>query len=186
MIYRGEFRTNLLHLFARTQSPYKMELFAKIVNDFQALNTFAKNSILDAWRGSEYTCYLWHDQLKKKVAAKIRDHLPAGNYMLKINNWNTWTKVWKMFKVNNKDTKTTPLERKIQNAFSQNSLFMDWIWRCTNTWPGLPVFLYEMRLQNPVVVFCENRKRLIVINYFLESTPSYIFDSIQNTSLTIA
>ena len=33
----------------------------------------------------------------------------AGNYIFKVNNRNTGTKVWDMFKVNNKDTETTPL-----------------------------------------------------------------------------
>ena len=33
---------------------------------------------------------------------------PAGIYLLKVNNRNTRKKVWNMFKVNNKDTKTTP------------------------------------------------------------------------------
>ena len=32
---------------------------------------------------------------------------PAGIYLLKVNNRNTRTKVWNMFKVNNKVTKTT-------------------------------------------------------------------------------
>ena len=31
-----------------------MELFAKIVNGFQLLAIFAKNSILDVWQASEY------------------------------------------------------------------------------------------------------------------------------------
>ena len=30
-----------------------MELFAKIVNEFQLLNIFEKSSILDVWRGIE-------------------------------------------------------------------------------------------------------------------------------------
>ena len=30
-------------------------------------------------------------------------------YMFKVKNRNTRTKVWNMFKVNNKDNKTTPL-----------------------------------------------------------------------------
>ena len=33
---------------------------------------------------------------------------PASHYMSNINKRNTRTKVWNMFKVNNKDTKTTP------------------------------------------------------------------------------
>ena len=32
---------------------------------------------------------------------------PAGSYLLKVNNRNTRTKLWNVFKVNNKDTKTT-------------------------------------------------------------------------------
>ena len=31
-----------------------MEIFAKIVNDFQPLIVFAKSSILDVWQASEY------------------------------------------------------------------------------------------------------------------------------------
>ena len=34
---------------------------------------------------------------------------PVGIYLLKVNNRNTRTKVWNMFKVNNKGTKTTQL-----------------------------------------------------------------------------
>ena len=34
---------------------------------------------------------------------------PAGNYIYKVNNRNTRTKVWNMFTVNNKATKTTPI-----------------------------------------------------------------------------
>ena len=34
---------------------------------------------------------------------------PAGIYLLKVNNSNNRTKVWNMFKVNNKDTKTAPI-----------------------------------------------------------------------------
>ena len=33
----------------------KIELFAKTINDFQSLSTFAKSSILDVWQGHEYT-----------------------------------------------------------------------------------------------------------------------------------
>ena len=35
-----------------------MEIFEKIVNDFQQLAIFAKDSILDVWLGSEYTSVL--------------------------------------------------------------------------------------------------------------------------------
>ena len=35
--------------------------------------------------------------------------VPDGIYLLKVNNRNTRTKVWNMFKVNNKATKTTPM-----------------------------------------------------------------------------
>ena len=35
--------------------------------------------------------------------------MPAGIYLLKVNNKNTRIKVWNKFKVNNKDTKTTPM-----------------------------------------------------------------------------
>ena len=31
---------------------------------------------------------------------------PAGNYMFKVSNRNRRTKMWNMFKVNNKDTKS--------------------------------------------------------------------------------
>ena len=31
-----------------------MERFAKIINSFQPLTTFAKRSILDVWQGSEF------------------------------------------------------------------------------------------------------------------------------------
>ena len=34
---------------------------------------------------------------------------PADTDLLKVNNRNIRTKVWNMFKVNNKDTKTTPM-----------------------------------------------------------------------------
>ena len=34
---------------------------------------------------------------------------PAGIYLLKFNNRNTRKKVWNMFKVSNKDTRTTPM-----------------------------------------------------------------------------
>ena len=36
------------------QKPSKMELFAKIANDWESLAIFAKSSILDLWQGSEY------------------------------------------------------------------------------------------------------------------------------------
>ena len=32
---------------------------------------------------------------------------PPGNYILKVNNTNTRRMVWNMFKVNNKDARTT-------------------------------------------------------------------------------
>ena len=35
-------------------------------------------------------------------------HYPAGSYMFKVNDRNTRTKVWNIFKVNYKATKTTP------------------------------------------------------------------------------
>ena len=35
------------------------------------------------------------------------DHIPAGIYLLKVNNRNTRTKLLNVFKVNNEDTKTT-------------------------------------------------------------------------------
>ena len=35
--------------------------------------------------------------------------IPAGNYMFKVNNRNTRNKVRNMFKVYNKDTRTTPM-----------------------------------------------------------------------------
>ena len=38
-----------------------------------------------------------------------RFNFPAGIYLLKVNNRNTRTKVWNMFKINNKDSKTTPM-----------------------------------------------------------------------------
>ena len=42
----------------------KIERFAKIVNVFQPLTTFAKRTILDVWQGSEYPSelvyLLWH------------------------------------------------------------------------------------------------------------------------------
>ena len=34
-----------------------MDFFAKILNNFQLLTIFAKGSILDVWRGSEYASY---------------------------------------------------------------------------------------------------------------------------------
>ena len=40
---------------------------------------------------------------------KITIFIPASIYLLKVNNRKTRTKVWNMFKVNNKDTKTPPL-----------------------------------------------------------------------------
>ena len=36
-----------------SQAP-KMELFAKILEGFQPLTVFEKNSVLDVWLGSEY------------------------------------------------------------------------------------------------------------------------------------
>ena len=42
---------------------------------------------------------------RKKVIMII----PAGIYLLKDNNINTRTKVWNMFKVNNKATKMTTM-----------------------------------------------------------------------------
>ena len=44
-----------------------------------------------------------------KLNCNLVASLPVGNYMLKINNRNTRTKVWNMIKVNNKATKTTPM-----------------------------------------------------------------------------
>ena len=40
------------------------------------------------------------------VLGGVKRYYLAGNYMLKVNNRNTRAKVWNMFKVNNKDTKT--------------------------------------------------------------------------------
>ena len=37
------------------------------------------------------------------------NYFPVGIYLLKVNNINTRTKVWNMFKANNKDTKTTSM-----------------------------------------------------------------------------
>ena len=37
---------------------FKMEFFAKIVNNFQSLTIFAKSSILDVGQSLEYACLL--------------------------------------------------------------------------------------------------------------------------------
>ena len=42
-------------IFIRPSQTAKMEVFAKIVNDWELLAVFAKSFILDAWQGSEYT-----------------------------------------------------------------------------------------------------------------------------------
>ena len=41
------------------------------------------------------------------LASSLTRSFPAGNYMFKVNNRNTRTKVWSMFKVYNKATETT-------------------------------------------------------------------------------
>ena len=38
----------------------KVECFAKIINDLQPLNIFAKCSVLDVWQGTEYTSAIDH------------------------------------------------------------------------------------------------------------------------------
>ena len=44
----------------------KMELFSNVVNDWKPLTIFAKNSLADAWLGSEYTSETYH-----KLACKL-------------------------------------------------------------------------------------------------------------------
>ena len=44
-------------LYSSIPSPVnhpKMQIFVKVVNDFQSSTVFAKSSILDVWQGSEY------------------------------------------------------------------------------------------------------------------------------------
>ena len=52
--------------------------------------------------------YQFNVEIQRKMLFKSVFN-PAGNYIFKVNNRNTRTKVWNMFKVNNKDTKKTPL-----------------------------------------------------------------------------
>ena len=40
--------------YSEPYQQYKMERFAKIINGFQLLTIFAKQSLLDVWQGSEY------------------------------------------------------------------------------------------------------------------------------------
>ena len=47
-------RNDLFRSVFRTLSTSKMKLFAKVVNDWKPLNSFANNTILDIWHGSEY------------------------------------------------------------------------------------------------------------------------------------
>ena len=53
------------------------------------LLVFAENGLKNGWPGS----------------LLFRKHYPAGIYLLNVNNRNN-SKVWNMFKVNNKDTRT--------------------------------------------------------------------------------
>ena len=43
----------------RNQLKSKMELFAKIINDFQPITIFAKSCIIDVWVGSECAFVAW-------------------------------------------------------------------------------------------------------------------------------
>ena len=43
---------------SRTPSNISDELLAKVVNGFQPLTVFARNSVLDVWEGSEYASIL--------------------------------------------------------------------------------------------------------------------------------
>ena len=58
----------------------KMELFAKIVNDFQPLTIFAKSSVVDVWQGSLaiFTGSNWFqkffEKLKISVSVQIREN----------------------------------------------------------------------------------------------------------------
>ena len=45
---------------------------------------------------------------KSETRSQITPSYPVGIYLLKVNNRNSRTKVWNMFKVNKNATKTTP------------------------------------------------------------------------------
>ena len=52
----------------------------------------------------------FHNAKKTSKFRILKDSVnPAGIYLLKVNNKNTRTKVWNMFRVNNKDTRMTPM-----------------------------------------------------------------------------
>ena len=51
-----------------------------------------------------FSWFVFHDS-----SWSFHESYPAGNYMFKVNNRSTRTKVWSMFKVNNKGNNATPL-----------------------------------------------------------------------------
>ena len=72
----------------------KIELFSKIVNSFYSLTIFAKSSILDVWKGSEYTSLnqtIKNRKNKQTTYGKGKPHDGSfkASYISVFNHWKT-------------------------------------------------------------------------------------------------
>ena len=100
-------------------SDYWYIFFSGIHDSFSNLTLIFHQLLRNCFYGciqKNASIFLSHKGIEKE------DSDSAGIHLLKINNTNTRTRVWNMFKVNNKDTKTTPMGSHLYWAF---------IWRFT-------------------------------------------------------
>ena len=72
----------------------KMRLFEKIVNGFQPLTIFAKNSTLDVWLASECAFELWKSQYAKFTSIRILCCRRLVQVLLKLD-WEVGSRVSK-------------------------------------------------------------------------------------------
>lgn len=64
---------------------FKMELLAKIVDDFHPLSIIAKSSFVNIWKGSQYTCYNSKNSFRKKpVMESILAHSKSADLLKQI------------------------------------------------------------------------------------------------------
>ena len=91
-------------------SDYWYIFFSGIHDSFSSLTLIFHQLLRNCFYGciqKNALIFLSHKGIEKE------DSDSAGIYLIKINNRNTRTKVWNMFKVNNKDTKTTSVTQKL-------------------------------------------------------------------------
>ena len=83
-VNNGKVRTNLFKVYSKDRT--------------------SMNSLWRHW----YCCGVSTVDFEETNAGSVETMLPGNTYLIKVNNRNT-TRRWNMFKVNNKNTRTTPM-----------------------------------------------------------------------------